>query len=76
MSKYTRTAYYVSGGNLCSYFGRWYGGVYKPGEGWANFVVCRTKQNALRQFNKLKVKYRQIDLRVRGEEPKVWRYGK
>lgn len=71
-----RKAYYVCGGkHRYMQAGMWWG-PYKKGIGWANFLVCYTQAHAIRQYLRIEKKYRQIDLRVRGKKPIVWRYEK
>ena len=58
--------YYVHGIKNSRY--GWFTGVRPPPqEGWKNFVVTKTFAHALRQFKRVPVRYRQID--VRGDGP-------
>ena len=71
-----RKAYYVAGGHLLkSSLGKFWGVTQNFSKGWSNFIVCYDLYHALRQFNKLPTKYRQIDVREPGKKPYVLKYG-
>ena len=60
--------YYVCGAGRRYDRHGWFSGV-RPGpfEGFRTFIVAKTYQHALRQFYRLPVRHRQID--VRGDGP-------
>ena len=63
-----RKRYYVGGAGSRYATRGWFTGVRPPARnGWRNFVVTKTLAHALRQFNRLPVRYRQID--VHGDGP-------
>lgn len=67
--------YYVSGGkDRYMLAGMWWGHA-TYGNGFANYLVCKTKAHALMQYKRCKVKYRQIDVREKGKTPYVWKHG-
>lgn len=77
MGRYTQTLYIVSRGKMLrSYSGSWWSSIYKKGAGWSNYLVCKSLQNALAQYRRLPVKFRQIDVRTKGKKPVVLKYGK